>query len=157
MDRMTIAERTRSVKILVSGLSLWQQLLTLSSVYLVFNISWFLRQFATWMIFLVSLENGMSLSPTTNTHGVFSIFSKGQGHMPLPRVKVVTSLRDEYKSVMSMSRQTNGAHGCLMSPQKVRYHLNVEQLFPRHPKRGLMLTYKHQTLCLARARIHLRF
>jgi hypothetical protein len=76
------------------------------------------------MIFLVSLESGMSLSPT-NTHGVFSIFAQGQGHVPLPRVEVVTFLRDKYKSVMSTSRQTNGTHGCLMSPQKVRYYLKV--------------------------------
>jgi hypothetical protein len=54
------------------------------------------------MVFLVSLESGMSLSPTTNTHGVFSIFAAGQGHVPTPRVKVVT-LRDNYKSVISMS------------------------------------------------------
>jgi hypothetical protein len=30
IDRMTFAERARAVEILVSGLSLWQQLLTLS-------------------------------------------------------------------------------------------------------------------------------
>jgi hypothetical protein len=66
-----------------------------------------------------------SLSPTTNTHGVFSIFAEGQGHMPLPRVKVVTFLRDKNRSVMSTSRQTNGTHGCLMPPQKVCYHLKV--------------------------------
>jgi hypothetical protein len=65
-------------------------------------ISWFLRQFATWMIFLVSLESDMSLSPTTNTNGVFLIFDEGQGHVPLPRVKVVIFLRDKYKSVKSM-------------------------------------------------------
>jgi hypothetical protein len=64
------------------------------------------------MIFLVSLE-----------HGVFSVSAEGQGHVPLPRVKVVTFLRDEYKLVMSTSRQTNGANGCLMSPQQVHYHL----------------------------------
>jgi hypothetical protein len=38
--------------------------------------------------------------------------------VPLPRVKVVTFSRNKYKSVMSTSRQTNGAHGCLMSRQK---------------------------------------
>jgi hypothetical protein len=53
---------------------------------------------------------------------------------------------------MSTVRQTNGANGCLMSPQKVRYHLKVEQLFARRPRRGLVLTYKHQALRLAGAR-----
>jgi hypothetical protein len=97
------------------------------------------------MIFLVSLESGMPLSPTTNTQGVFSIFVEGQGHVPLSRVKVVTFLRDKYKSVMS--RQTNG---CLMSPQKVRYYmyLKVEQLFARRPRRGLVLANKDQALCM---------
>jgi hypothetical protein len=72
------------------------------------------------MVFLVSLESGMPLSPTTNTYEMLSIFA-GQGHVLLPTVKVVTFLRHKYKSVMSMARQTNGAHGCLMSPQKVCY------------------------------------
>jgi hypothetical protein len=58
---------------------------------------------------------------------------------------------------MLTSRQTNGAHGWLMSPQKVRYHLKVEQLFVKRPRRGLVLTYKQQTLRLAWTRIHLRF
>jgi hypothetical protein len=66
--------------------------------------------------FQFSFESGISLSPTTNIHGVFSVSSKGQGHMPLPRVKVDAFLRDRYKSVISTSRQTNGAHGFLMSP-----------------------------------------
>jgi hypothetical protein len=56
---------------------------------------------------------------------------------------------------MSTSRQTNGAHGCLMFPQKVR--LKVEQLFARHPRGGLVLTYKYQTLRLAWAWIHLNY
>jgi hypothetical protein len=89
------------------------------------------------MIFQFSLESGMPLSPTTNTHGVFSVFAEGQGHVPLPKVKVVAFLRNRYNSVMSTSRQTNGAHGFLMSPQQVRYHLKVEQLFARRPRRGL--------------------
>jgi hypothetical protein len=100
------------------------------------------------MIFQFSLENGMSLSPTTNTHGVFSVSEKSQGYVPLPRVKVVAFLRDRYKSVMSMSRQTNGAHRFLMSPQQVRYNLKVKQLFARRPRRGFVLTYKHQALRL---------
>jgi hypothetical protein len=93
MDRMTIAERARAVAILVSVLSLRQQLLTLSLS--LSHIQYFMiRQFATWMIFfLVSLESGMSLSPTTNTHGVFSIFAEGQGHVPLPRVNRYISKR----------------------------------------------------------------
>ena len=53
------------------------------------------------------------------------IFAEGQGHVPLPRVKVFTFLRDKYKSVMSTSKQTNGAHGFLTSLQQVRYHLKV--------------------------------
>jgi hypothetical protein len=100
------------------------------------------------MIFQFSLESGMSLSPTTNTHGVFSVSAEGQGHVPLPRVKVIAFLRDGFKSVISTSGQTNGAHGFLMSPQQVHYHLKVEQLFARRPRRGLV-TYKHQTLRLA--------
>jgi hypothetical protein len=71
MDNMTIAERAKAVEILVSGCSYGSSYSLYLSVYFVFNISWFLRQFATSMIFLVSLETGMSLSPTTNTHGVF--------------------------------------------------------------------------------------
>jgi hypothetical protein len=63
------------------------------------------------MVFQLSLESGMSLSPKTNTHGEFSVSTEGQGHVPLPRVKVVAFLRDRYKLVMSTSRQTNGAHG----------------------------------------------
>jgi hypothetical protein len=53
------------------------------------------------MKFLVSLESGILLSPTTNTNGVFSISAEGQGHVPLPRAKVVTFLGDKNKSVMS--------------------------------------------------------
>jgi hypothetical protein len=52
------------------------------------------------------------------THGVFSIFAKGRGQMPLPRIKVVTFLIHRYKSVMSTIRQMNGANGCLMSSKK---------------------------------------
>jgi hypothetical protein len=77
--------------------------------------------------------------------------------LPRVRVKVVTFLRGKYKSVMSSSRQTNGTHGCLTSPQKVGYHLKVEQLFARRPRRCLVLTYKHQALRLAWAPIHLKF
>ena len=55
------------------------------------------------MIFQLSLESGMSLSPKTNTHGEFSVSAEGQGHVPLPRVKVVAFLRDRYESVMSTS------------------------------------------------------
>jgi hypothetical protein len=83
------------------------------------------------------------------THGVFSVSAEGQGHVPLPRVKVVAFLRDSYKSVMSTSRQTNGAHGFLISPQQMRCHLEVEQLFARRARRDLVLTYKHQALRLA--------
>jgi hypothetical protein len=82
------------------------------------------------MIFQFSLESGMSLSPKTNTHGEFSVSAEGQGHVPLPRVKVVAFLRDKYKLVMSTSRQTDGAHEFLMSLQQVQqvhYHLKVEQ------------------------------
>jgi hypothetical protein len=93
------------------------------------------------MIFQFSLESGISLSPKTNTHGEFSVSAEGQGHVPLPRVKVVAFLRDRYKLVMSTSGQTNGAHGFLMSPQQMRYHQKVEQVFTTRPRRGLVLTY----------------
>jgi hypothetical protein len=109
------------------------------------------------MIFQFSLESGMSLSPTKNTHGVFSVTVEGQGQVPLPRVKVVGFLRGRYESVMLTSRRVNGAHGCLMSPHQVCYHLKVEQLFGRRPRRGLVLTDNHQALRLAWARIHSRF
>jgi hypothetical protein len=88
---------------------------------------------------------GVSTVHCDTQYGVFSIFAEGHGHMLLGLV--VTFLRDKYKSVMS--RQTNGTDGCLMSLQKVRYHLKVEQLFARRPRRVLVLTYKHQTLHLA--------
>jgi hypothetical protein len=109
--------------------------------------------------FFLSLLKAACHYHRQQTHMEFSRYS--------PKVKVtshyqglrslITFLRDKYKSVMSTSRQTDGAHGYLMSPQKVRYHLKVEQSFARSPRRGLMLTYKHQTLHLAWARIHLRF
>jgi hypothetical protein len=100
------------------------------------------------MIFQFSLESDMSLSPTTNTYRVFSVSAEGQGHVPLPRVNVVAFLRDGYKSVISTSKQMNGAHGFLMSPQQVRYYLKMEQLFARRPRRGLVLT-DNQALRLA--------
>jgi hypothetical protein len=109
------------------------------------------------MIFQLSLESGILLSPKTNTHGEFSVSAEGQSHMPLPRVKVVAFLRDMYKLVTSTSRQTNGAHGSLMPLQQLRFHLKVEQLFATRPRRGLVLTFKHQALRLAWVRIHLRF
>jgi hypothetical protein len=101
------------------------------------------------MIFLFYLESGMPLSLTTKTHRVFSVFAEDQGHVPLPRVKVVAFLRYRFKSVMSTSIQMNEAHGFPMFPQQVRYHLKVEQLFAKRPRRGLVLTYKHQALHLA--------
>jgi hypothetical protein len=88
------------------------------------------------MIFQFSLESGMSLSPTTECFRY--LLFKGQDHVPLPSVKVVAFLRDKYKSVMSTSRQRNGTHGFLMSLQQVHYHLKVEQLFARRPRRGLV-------------------
>jgi hypothetical protein len=151
MEIMTIVERARAVGMLVSRLSIRQLLLTLSHClfrFQYFIIFWEVCNMDVFF-FLFSLESGMSLSPTTNTHGVFSISTEVQGHLPLPRVKVVAVLRNRYKSVMSTPRQTNRAHGFLMSPQQVRYHLKVEQLCARRPRRGLVLTYKHQTLRLA--------
>jgi hypothetical protein len=101
------------------------------------------------MVFQFSLESDMSVSPTTNTHGVFSVSAAGQGQVPLPRVKVIAFFRDRYELVMATSRQTNGSHGFLMTLQQVHYHLKVEQLFARRPRRSLVLTYKHQALRLA--------
>jgi hypothetical protein len=48
------------------------------------------------MIFQISLESGMSLSPKTNTHREFSVSAEGQGHVPLPRVKIVAFLKEVY-------------------------------------------------------------
>jgi hypothetical protein len=143
MDRIIIAERSRSVQIIINGLSLRQQLLTLSQS--LFRLQYFMISYAVY-----NMNDFSCLTINDNKYkGVFSIFAEGQGHVPLPRVKVAVFLGDEYKSVMSKSRQTNGAHGCLMSPKKVRYHLKVEQLFARGARRNLVLTYKHQTLRLA--------
>jgi hypothetical protein len=120
---MTIVERARAVGMLVSRLSLRQLLPTLS--HCLSRFQYFITSFQ------FSLESGMSLSPKTNTHGEFSVSTEGQGHVALPSVKAVAFLRDRYKLVMLTSRQTNGAHGFLMSPQQVHYHLKVEQLFAR--------------------------
>jgi hypothetical protein len=101
IHRMTIAQRARAVEILVSGS-------------------------------LDSLQHGaffLSLLKVACHYHRKQTHTECSRYLPLPRVKVVTFLRD--KSVMSMSRQTNGAHGCLKSPQKVRYYLKVERLFAR--------------------------
>jgi hypothetical protein len=58
---------------------------------------------------------------------------------------------------MSAWRQTNGSHGCVISPQKVCHHLTVEQWFSRCPRRGLVPTYKHQILRLTWERIHWKY
>jgi hypothetical protein len=133
-------------------------LTTTDNHFIVFNISWFLRQFAT-RIFFLSLLKAVCHYQRRNksTYGVFSIFADGQGHLPLPKVKVVTFLWDKCTSVTSRSRQTIGAHGCLISSQKVNHHIKVEQLFARRPRRGLVLKYKRQTSRLVWARIHLGF
>jgi hypothetical protein len=79
MDRMTIAERASAVEILVSRLSLRQQLLTLSQ-YLS-RLQYFIyRQFVTWMIFLVFLENNICHYHRQQPHMECSRYS--------PKVKV---------------------------------------------------------------------
>jgi hypothetical protein len=143
-------------RILVSRLPYGSSYSLYLNVYLVFNVSWFLSSLQHWWFFLSLLKPACQYHRQQTHTGCFrSVFNIRR--RPLPRVKVVTFLRDMYKSVMSTSRQTNGAHGCLMPPQKVRFHLKMEQLFAGRPWIGLVLTYKHQTLHLAWARIHLRF
>jgi hypothetical protein len=128
MERMTIEEKAGSVGILVCGLSLWQQLLTLSLCLSFFYISWLLRKFATWMIFLSLLKAACHYHRQQTHTGVFDIRRRS-------RSRATTK-----ESVMSTSRKTNGTHECLMSRQKVCYHLKVEQLFAKLPRRGLVLT-----------------
>jgi hypothetical protein len=158
---MTIAERVRAVAMLVSRLSLRQLLLTLS--YSLSRFHYFIH-----VICLGSLQHGWFFSVLSwNWHVTIT---EKKTHMVSfrypPKAKVTCQYqglrslqfwRDRYELVMSTSRQTNGGHGFLMSPQQVRYHLKVEQLFATLPRRGLVLTYKHPVLRLAWARIHLIF
>jgi hypothetical protein len=71
---MAIAERARAVGMLVSYSldCLYGSCYSLSlTAYLAFIISYFcFRKFATWMIFQISLESGMSIfTPDTPTNG----------------------------------------------------------------------------------------